>query len=112
MRKDMPEEIRSLIGRCEIGETNFHNDDMSCALKYAEESHEQIRKLEKRCRRLEIVVDVDKLAREEAQNALEAFEEFSPGEEDLWSLLKQQRDEALATVQQLQAELSAARRIK
>ena len=33
---EMPEEIRSLVGSCEIGEKNFSNDDMSVALKFGE----------------------------------------------------------------------------
>ena len=33
---EMPEQIRTLIKRCEINETSFSNDDMSDALKFAE----------------------------------------------------------------------------
>ena len=33
---DMPAEIRSLIGRCEVGEDTFSNDDLSLALKFGE----------------------------------------------------------------------------
>ena len=32
----MPAEIRELIGRCEINENTFSNDDMSLALKFGE----------------------------------------------------------------------------
>jgi len=31
-----PDEIRSLVGRCEINEHTFDNDDMSVALKFGE----------------------------------------------------------------------------
>lgn len=33
---EMPAEIRSLIGRCEINEATFSNDEMSLALKFGE----------------------------------------------------------------------------
>ena len=33
---EMPAEMRSLIGRCEINENDFSNDDMSLALKFGE----------------------------------------------------------------------------
>lgn len=33
---EMPPEIKSLIGRCEINETTFSSDDMSLALKFGE----------------------------------------------------------------------------
>lgn len=33
---DIPEPIHVLIGRCEIGEKAFDNDDMSMALKFGE----------------------------------------------------------------------------
>ena len=33
---EIPENIKYLIGRCEIGEVSFSNDDMSAALKFAE----------------------------------------------------------------------------
>lgn len=33
---EMPPEIQSLVGRCEINETTFSNDDMSLALKFGE----------------------------------------------------------------------------
>lgn len=33
---DMPAKIRSLVGRCEINEISFSNDDMSLALKFGE----------------------------------------------------------------------------
>jgi hypothetical protein len=33
---DMPAEIRNLVGRCEVNQINFSNDDMSLALKFGE----------------------------------------------------------------------------
>lgn len=36
LRDGMPEEIRVLIGRCEIGHVNFSNDEMSAALHFGE----------------------------------------------------------------------------
>jgi hypothetical protein len=33
---DMPAEIRSLVGRCEVNEISFSNDEMSLALKFGE----------------------------------------------------------------------------
>jgi hypothetical protein len=32
----LPQEIKSLVGRCEIGVVRFDNDDMSTALKFGE----------------------------------------------------------------------------
>ena len=34
--EDLPTDITTLVGRCEIGETKFDNDDMSQALKFGE----------------------------------------------------------------------------
>jgi hypothetical protein len=34
--EDLPTDITSLVGRCEIGEKKFDNDDMSQALKFGE----------------------------------------------------------------------------
>lgn len=36
MDEDLPEEIKTLVGRCEIGEASFSNDDMSVALKFGQ----------------------------------------------------------------------------
>lgn len=33
---EMPQEITSLVGRCEINEDTFSNDDLSLALKFGE----------------------------------------------------------------------------
>ena len=33
---DLPESIKQLVGRCEINEHTFSNDDMSLALKFGE----------------------------------------------------------------------------
>lgn len=34
--EDLPTDITTLVGRCQIGETKFDNDDMSQALKFGE----------------------------------------------------------------------------
>lgn len=44
-REDMPREIQILIGRCEINEIAFDNDDMSAALKFAEEMFDEVERL-------------------------------------------------------------------
>lgn len=36
MRDELPEEIQSLIGQCEVGVNRFTNDQMSAALYFAE----------------------------------------------------------------------------
>ena len=36
MDHELPEEIKQLIGRCEVNEIAFDNDDMSTALKFSE----------------------------------------------------------------------------
>lgn len=36
MDDSLPELIKQLVGRCEINETSFSNDDMSIALKFGE----------------------------------------------------------------------------
>lgn len=42
---EMPHDIQSLSGRCEIGEVRFDNDDMSLALKFAELLWRRLRRL-------------------------------------------------------------------
>ena len=39
---DTPEEIKILIGRCEINEKRFDNDDMSTVLVYADHLERQL----------------------------------------------------------------------
>ena len=41
---ELPDEIKQLVGRCEIRES-FDNDDMSLALKYAELLHKRFVRL-------------------------------------------------------------------
>ena len=42
MSDEIPPCIRQLIGRCEINETQFDNDDMSLALKFGEMLHRRL----------------------------------------------------------------------
>lgn len=36
MDEELPQEIKSLVGSCEIGEKSFSNDEMSAALKFGQ----------------------------------------------------------------------------
>lgn len=42
MREGLPEEIRTLIGLCETNHISFSNEEMSCALHYAEACHDRL----------------------------------------------------------------------
>lgn len=48
---EMPGEIQSLIGRCEVNENTFNNDDMSLALKFGELVWRRLLKTAEHCER-------------------------------------------------------------
>lgn len=74
----------------------------------ANSQKDEIEQLKTKVKELELQAVVRELDLESARQALEAFNEFEPTQEDLWEVLKKQRDEAKAENVKLKAMVREA----
>lgn len=42
---DLPEKVKTIVGRCEIGVISFSNDEMSIVLKYGQLLHRRLTRM-------------------------------------------------------------------